>query len=145
MNDLEKYYNKFNEDKRLKTRHGQVEMFVCLNYIKKYIAGRQNLNILDIGAGTGAYTKALAEMGHNVVAVEPVKKNFSVLKQNCPTAQLFLGDARNLRKLKDESFDIVLLFGPLYHLKSEEDKMQAIMEAKRVAKKGAILMNMFLM
>ena len=69
MNNLEKYYNKFNEDKRLKTRHGQIEMAVCLHYINKYIAGKEGLNILDVGAGTGAYTKVLCGMGHNVCSI----------------------------------------------------------------------------
>lgn len=145
MNNLEKYYNKFNEDKRLKTRHGQVEQFVCMHYITKYIAGRKNLNILDVGAGTGAYTKVLCEMGHNVCAVEPVKKNLSVLKQNCPNAKSILGDARNLSKIESESQDIVLLFGPLYHLPKKEDREQATLEAVRVLKRGGILFNMFLM
>ena len=145
MNNLEKYYNKFNEDKRLKTRHGQTEMAVCLHYINKYIAGRKGLNILDVGAGTGAYTKVLLKMGHNVCAVEPVKKNLSVLKENCPQATAILGDARNLKKIEDGSQDIVLLFGPLYHLPKKEDRAAAIKEATRVLKHGGILMNMFLM
>ena len=34
MTELEKYYNKFNEDKRLKSRHGIVEYTVSMKYIK---------------------------------------------------------------------------------------------------------------
>ena len=75
MDLLEKYYNKFNEDKRLLSRHGQVEFFVATHYINEVIAGRQNLDILDVGAGTGRYSVMLAEMGHNVTAVELVKRN----------------------------------------------------------------------
>ena len=33
MNNIEKYYNKFNEEKRLNTRHGQVEYRVTMKYI----------------------------------------------------------------------------------------------------------------
>jgi len=33
MNEIEKYYNKFNEDKRLKTRHGQVEFLTKMQEI----------------------------------------------------------------------------------------------------------------
>ena len=145
MNNLEKYYNKFNEDKRLKTRHGQIEMAVCLHYINKYISGKEGLNILDVGAGTGAYTKVLCGMGHNVCSIEPVKKNLSVLKENCPKATAILGDARNLKKIENNSQDLVLLFGPLYHLPKKEDRVAAIKEAVRVLKSGGILMNMFLM
>ena len=38
MTELEKYYNKFNEDKRLKSRHGQVEFAVTTHYILDFIA-----------------------------------------------------------------------------------------------------------
>ena len=35
MNELERYYNKFNEDKRLLSRHGQVEFFIANHYIEE--------------------------------------------------------------------------------------------------------------
>ena len=37
MNQLEEYYNKFNEDKRLNTRRGQVEFITNMKYIHKYL------------------------------------------------------------------------------------------------------------
>ena len=45
----------------------------------------------------------------------------------------------------DDSFDMVLLFGPLYHLISKEDKIKALGEAKRVVKKeGYILISYYM-
>ena len=44
------------------------------------------------------------------------------------------GNALNLSRYTDKSFDIVLLFGPLYHLKNDADKQKCICEAKRVCK-----------
>ena len=38
MTELEKYYNKFNEEKRLKSRHGQVE------FIERPVAQTGHLN-----------------------------------------------------------------------------------------------------
>ena len=64
MDELEKYYNKFNEDKRLLSRHGQVEFFVTNKYIDNVIYNRKNLNILDVGAGTGRYSILYANKGH---------------------------------------------------------------------------------
>ena len=46
MNELEKYYNKFNEDKRLLSRHGQVEFFVAMHYIHEMIGKNLILLIL---------------------------------------------------------------------------------------------------
>lgn len=143
MEILEKYYNKFNEDKRLLSRHGQVEFAVALKYIKEVIGDRKNLNILDIGAGTGRYSIALQELGHNVTAVELVKKNVSEIKKKSEKIVAKQGNALNL-KFKDETYDIALLFGPVYHLFSYEEKLKAILEAKRVVKKGGFVLIMYL-
>lgn len=145
MNELEKYYNKFNEDKRLLSRHGQVEFFVALNYIQEVIGGRQGLDIIDIGAGTGRYSVYLAEQGHNVTAVELVNKNVSQIKMKSDKVIAKQGNALNLKKFKDESFDVALLFGPTYHLFSHEEKLKAILEAKRVLRKGGVVLIMYLM
>ena len=144
MNELEKYYNKFNEDKRLLSRHGQVEFFVANHYINEMIAGRSELDIIDIGAGTGRYSVELANAGHRAVAVELVNKNVSQIKMKSDKVIAKQGDALNLKKFKAESFDIALLFGPTYHLFSHEDKLKAILEAKRVLKKGGKLLIMYL-
>ena len=61
MTDLEKYYNKFNEDKRLTRRHGQVEFITSMKYIHECIDDRKCVKILDIGA------PRRAEGGHLVV------------------------------------------------------------------------------
>ena len=145
MDAIEKYYNKFNEDKRLLSRHGQVEFAVTMKYIQQCVAGRQGLKILDVGAGTGRYSIALHEQGHQVCALEYVKKNLSVLKQNAPYLDARQGTALNLKKYKDESFDIVLLFGPMYHLFSQQDKVKALIEAKRVVKKDGWILVAYLM
>ena len=134
MNEIEKYYNKFNEDKRLNTRHGQVEFFVTNAYIEKYINNKQNLNILDIGAGTGKYSIYYSEKGHNVCAVELVKQNLVRLQEKNSSVLSRQGNALDLSYYKDNSFDITLLLGPMYHLFSEEDKAKALSEALRVTK-----------
>ena len=144
MDELEKYYNKFNEDKRLLSRHGQVEFFVASKYIHDIIDGRQNLSILDVGAGTGRYSVMLADEGHNVTALEYVKKNVSQIKMKSNKVKALHGTALNLKKFKDDTFDIVLLFGPTYHLFSYEDKLKALTEAKRVTKKGGHILIMYL-
>ena len=143
MNELEKYYCKFNEDKRLLSRHGQVEFFVANKYLHAVINGRTNLNIIDIGAGTGRYSIKLADEGHNVTAVDLVNKNVSTIKLKSDKVVAKQGSALNL-KFKDNSFDIALLFGPLYHLLSHEEKLKAISEAKRVTKVGGTILIMYL-
>ena len=128
--NLIKYYNKFNEEKRLNSKHGQVEFLTAIKYINEYI--KDNDKIIDIGAGTGKYSKYFYDKGYDVTAVELVKHNLRQIEKK--NIKCFLGNATNLKKIEDNSYDITLLFGPLYHLISMEDKLKALLEAKRITK-----------
>ena len=148
MNDLVQYYNKFNEEKRLDSRHGQVEFRVSMKYIHEYIPNhiaKEEVKILDIGAGTGKYSVALAEDGYDVTAVELVKYNLGILKSKGSNVKAMQGNALNLKKLGDNTFDVTLLFGPMYHLFGQEDKKKALMEAKRVTKPGGVILVAYCM
>ena len=180
MDELTAHYNKFNEDKRLMRRHGQVEYITSMKYIHKYLeilqgenakdagseidtetptdGGKATLRILDIGAGTGRYAVELAKEGYDVTALEYVRYNLGRLKQNADRAekeccavgkkfflQAYQGDARKLKRFADASFDLTLLFGPMYHLYSFEDKLQALTEAKRVTRPGGYILVAYLM
>lgn len=145
MTDLEKHYNKFNEEKRLGSRHGQVEFITSMKYIHKYLEEFPTAKILDIGAGTGRYSVALAEEGYDVTAVELVKYNLGILKSKGSSVKAYQGNALNLKRFEDESFDVTLLFGPMYHLYTFEDKLKALSEAKRVTKKGGVILVAYCM
>lgn len=153
MNPIEEYYGKFNEDKRLKSRHGLVEYRLSMKYIKEALEkigadtglAKEDIRILDLGAGTGAYSIPLAEEGYKVTAVELVKHNLSRLKARCKLVDAHVGDAMDLHKYPEASYDLVLIFGPMYHLFSHEDKLKVMNEVKRVAKDGAIIMVAYCM
>lgn len=148
MDDLVQYYNKFNEEKRLDSRHGQVEYRVSMKYIHDYIPSdipKGDVKILDIGAGTGKYSVALAKEGYDVTAVELVKYNLGILKSKGSSVKAMQGNALNLKKLPNDTFDVTLLFGPMYHLFGQDDKKKALSEAKRVTKPGAIILVAYCM
>lgn len=153
MNEIEEYYNKFNEEKRLNSRHGQVEYQITMKYIHEMIRteyiekgrSKEEIKILDIGAGTGRYSVALSEEGFDVTAVELVKYNLGILKQKGSKVKAMQGNALNLKKLESEQFDVTLLFGPMYHLFTKEDKIKALSEAKRVTKQGGIILVAYVM
>lgn len=145
MTELEKYYNKFDEDHRLTTRHGQVEFATSMKFIHDYIPAGEHIKILDIGAGTGRYSVALSQEGHSVTAVELVERNLKILESKHSSVNCWPGDARDLHFLEDNTFDITLLFGPMYHLHTQEQQLKALSEAKRVTKKGGKIFVAYVM
>ena len=168
MTELEQYYNKFNEEKRVQSRHGQVEYHTTMHYIHRYLdilknepenvtkqdggetdpcgdIDQQPVRIIDIGAGTGRYSVALADEGYDVTAVELVKYNLGILKQKGANVKAYQGNALKLKRFADNSFDLALLFGPMYHLHSDEEHVQALLEAKRVVRSGGYIMVAYVM
>ncbi len=136
------FYDRADEDSRLlRSRHGQLEYAVTMHYIHQYAF--PGAEILEVGAGTGRYSVALAGEGMNVTAVELVESNLEKLRENSrgmDHIRSFQGDATDLSRFGDQSFDVTLVLGPLYHLYEAEEVQKAIDEAIRVTRKnGAIL------
>ena len=102
----------------------------------------------DFGAfdeAFGTYADSLAEEGYDVTAVELVKHNLGRLKQKCDKVRAIQGNALRLKKLEDNTFDLTLLFGPMYHLHGADEKLQALQEAKRVTRPGGIILVAYIM
>lgn len=142
---LEDYYSHFNEDHRLQTRHGRVEFITSIKYIHEVLNDDHTKKILDIGAGTGAYSVYLDKEGYDVTAVELVEHNIKVFKSKKSNVKIHQGNALDLSMFNDDVFDVTLLFGPMYHLLTKEDKIKALNEARRVTKiDGTILISYYM-
>ena len=138
MNDefkkkLSDFYNKFNENKRLDTRHGQVEFLTSLKYIHEYL--EPDDRIIDIGAGPGKYSLYLKNEGYDVTAVEYVRPNIGMLRAKDKDIRIVEASAVDLSMFRDDEFDVAIMFGPMYHLYKKEDKLKALSEAKRITRK----------
>ena len=146
IEQISKTYEIFNEDMRLKrTKAARVEFLTTIRYIEKYIS--PNSKILDIGAGAGEYSLYFAEQGREVHSLELADENIKAFRNKIlPTHNISLvqGNATNLSMYNDNEFDIVLLFGPLYHLHNETDKQKCITEAKRVLKDDGVMFFAFI-
>lgn len=111
-----------------------------MRYIGKYI--KPGDRVLEVGAGTGRYSHALARQGYTVDAVELIGHNIDVFQNNTQPGEnisITQGNALDLSAFSDNTYDITLLLGPLYHLYTKEDKRQALREAIRVTRPGGVV------
>ena len=143
---LTQYYENYDEDSRLCSRRGMVEFLTTLCYIEKYL--RPGMRILEIGAATGRYSHHFARTGYRVDAVELIAHNIEIFQKNTQPGEnitITQGNAKNLVGFAEDTYDITLLLGPMYHLFTEEEKLQALSEAIRVTKKGGIIFSAYCM
>lgn len=140
------FYENIDEDSRLQCRQsGKLEYITSMEYIHKYL--NEGAKIMEIGAGTGRYSLALAEEGYDVTAVELVEKNLMVLRKKVDASmkiQAYQGDALDLSRFEDGLFDVTLVFGPFYHIYNRKDVDQVINEAIRITKKDGVILCAFL-
>lgn len=143
---LTDYYERYDEDGRLASRHGMVEYITTMKYVEKYL--RPGMRILEIGAATGRYSHALAQKGYPVDAVELVAHNIEIFRRNTIEGEpvtITQGNAMDLSAFGSDVYDITLLLGPMYHLFTTEDKHKALSEAIRVTKKKGIVFAAYCM
>ncbi|MGX7108657.1 class I SAM-dependent methyltransferase [Facklamia miroungae] len=144
---LEEYYTDIiAEEQRFCSQSGKVEFLTTLKYIEDYL--KPNAKILEIGAGTGQYSLYLSRKGYDVTAVELVQKNIDVLKSKLTAEdnlRIEQGNALKLDFLLDETYDLILLLGPMYHLYSQTDRIQALEQAKKRLKPQGIMMVAYIM
>ena len=148
MRLLEEYYKNRDEENRLLSQHGQVEYLTTMKYIHDCLSQFDSPRILEVGAGTGRYSVALAKEGYPVTAVELVPHNLDILRSKLDGSEpitAMQGNALDLSAIRDRSFDLTMLLGPMYHLYTLEDKKQAMSEAVRVTKPGGYILVAYCM
>jgi ubiquinone/menaquinone biosynthesis C-methylase UbiE len=131
------------EANRLELEIFKLEGIRTKEIIERYIP-KDNLEILDIGGGSGFYSFWLQEKGHHVTLVDLSPENIELVRKHAEATgrvlkKFMTGDAVNLN-FPDAAFDIVLLMGPLYHLTDRTERTRALAEAMRVLKPGGILL-----
>ena len=131
---------------RLKKKH-PYEKYITIHMMDRYI--RSGDSILDIGGGPGHYSIHYAGQGHPVTLFDLSNENVRFAKKKARQYGVrftaLQGDATDLSRFPDDSFDVVFLMGPLYHLMQEDSRIQAIREAKRVLKPYGYLFSSFIL
>lgn len=136
------YYDAGAENERLYVGIGKIEFERTKELISRYLSKDKKV-IYDIGGGTGIYSRWLAEKGHEVHMFELSPKAVEVAKNLNATIEnkiysIEVADGRSIKR-DDETADIVMVMGPLYHLVEREERLNALKEAKRLLKKDGIM------
>ena len=119
-----------------------------MRYIKECLEGISDPGILEVGAGTGRYSVTLAKQGLQVTAVELIEHNLEKLRAKLDGTEpisTIQGNAVDLSLFPDNTFDLTMLLGPMYHLYTREEKLRALSEAVRVTKPGGHILVAYCM
>ena len=143
MGATERYYDKSAEEEWSRLDRHRIEFAVTLRIMRDYLP-RPPATIADIGGGPGRYSFTLARQGYRMTLVDLSRGCLDLAKQKGLENKLSLdgylhANATDLHELGDESFDVVLLMGPLYHLTLAEDRRVAVSEARRILKPDGLI------
>ena len=137
------FYDKNAQDEWERLDRHRTEFEVTMKALREFLPEAPR-RLLDVGGGPGRYSIALARLGYSVTLFDLSQGCLELAQQKSKELGVELsatvgGNALSLRDFAEETFDVVLLMGPLYHLLSENDRRQAVSEARRVLKPNGIL------
>ena len=162
---VKNYYRHFDEKNRLRNDNsGKLEFLMTMRILEMNLPPVQvtettggadsdsvnEISILDLGGGAGVYSFPLAKKGYKVRLAdlsETLLAQANKQKEADNVQNLISCDQLNATDLscyKDQSFDVVLLFGPLYHLTEKAEREKCISEVCRVLKKGGKVFASFI-
>ena len=148
FNKVRSYYQNFDEDNRLfKDYSGRLEFDRTVKILKKFLPAKAK--ILDLGGASGTYSFFLVEMGYDVWLADLSNHliNIAFEKNKVSKRKLQSLDVVNAVDLSiypSETFDVILLFGPLYHLTEYHERETCIREIYRVLKKDGLVFASFI-
>lgn len=143
FNRVKNYYSVFDEQHRLDEAEGRLEYEISLKLLLKYIP--ESSRVLDLGGGAGKYSIELAKRGYRVTLADLSEKLLSQAEADAAEQKasnlegLDLVNATDLSIYQTDSFDIVILFGPLYHLLAEKERKSCVSEISRVLKPDGLV------
>jgi len=142
---VQQYYEDgYDEDARLDTC--PVEWLRNTELIARVLPAAP-VRIADIAGGTGRYAAWLAEQGHQVSMLDLVPTHVEQARKRAASRDLdidcVVGDARAL-PWADETFDVVMVMGALYHLQDRADRLACLAQAHRVLKPEGRLITSYI-
>jgi ubiquinone/menaquinone biosynthesis C-methylase UbiE len=140
--EIEAHYLQSGESERLSNEWGELERLRTQSILARYLPPAPAV-ILDIGGGARAYAFSLAKQGYEVHLIDPVELHLEQARSFAAASGVTLasitpGDACHL-DFPANSADAALLLGPLYHLVERSDRLQALLEVRRMLRPRGVL------
>jgi SAM-dependent methyltransferase len=136
--EIRAYYESGIELDRLTQGYSRIEFERTKELLDRHLPAAP-ARVLDVGGGPGVYAEWLADAGYEVRLVDPSPLHVrQALERSQERFVVVEGDARALDEPGD-SYDAVLLLGPLYHLTERADRLAALGQARRVLRPGGLL------
>jgi ubiquinone/menaquinone biosynthesis C-methylase UbiE len=139
--EIMRYYSSGNELTRLD--RDMLEKVRTQEIIQRYLT-KVPSKVLDVGGANGFYSFWLSSIGHEVHLIDPIPLHIKQAQQRSretpkPPASISIGEARRL-EFPNNYFDILLHFGPLYHLTKRKERIVALSEARRVLHQDGVIL-----
>jgi ubiquinone/menaquinone biosynthesis C-methylase UbiE len=137
--EVARHYESIREEDRISSGLGQLELLRVQEVLRRHLPAPP-ARVLDVGGGTGIHASWLAERGDLVHVIDLIPRHVGKVRSELGVLGVTAeeGDARTLNVAAD-SFDVVLIFGPMYHLTKFEDRQLALREAVRAVRRGGLI------
>jgi len=148
ISDIQALYDNSPEREEERLDRHQLELALTWRYLERYLPASGY--VLELGAAGGRYTIELARRGFQVTALDLSARQTELSRRKAVAAHLddliryMVGDARDLSLLIGESYDAVLIMGPLYHLIYEEDRRSVLHQAYGLLRPGGLVATAFI-
>jgi 2-polyprenyl-3-methyl-5-hydroxy-6-metoxy-1,4-benzoquinol methylase len=142
MNYVIDYYENYREENRLTTNNTRKIEYITT--IKTFEACLPKTGkILDCASGPGIYSFYFAERGYEVTALDITPRHIEFinneLKNKPYSIHTGVNDATDLSRFDNNTFDVVLCMGPIYHITDEKQRQKCLDECNRILKPGGLL------
>ena len=137
---LRKYETANEEGRAERSRSEALEFHYTKRHLSKFV--KPDSRVIEIGCGTGYYGMYFADKCAEYFGVDLVPSQIEIFREKIAAAGLknvscACGDATDLPDVADNSFDVVLCLGPMYHL-SESERQKAFSECARICRPGGV-------
>jgi ubiquinone/menaquinone biosynthesis C-methylase UbiE len=148
LDEVQEFYDKNAQNEWDRLDRHRTEFAVTLRALRDYLPHLPS-EVLDVGGGPGRYSIAVAKLGHRVTLLDLSEGCLQLAQKKVEEAGVSLaecmrGNAIDLRRFSDGSFDVVLLMGPLYHLLDGESRDRAVKETHRVLRNNGLVFATFI-